>query len=67
MVGADHEIQVAVAKHLGLMALRLSDAIVLPLNTTQYALELDNYLDECGAIMKSLNFILTIEFLELKE
>lgn len=28
------------------MALRLADAIVLPLNTTQYALELHSYLDE---------------------
>ncbi|KAK0468417.1 Zn-dependent exopeptidase [Desarmillaria tabescens] len=36
---------VAVAKHLGLMALRLIDSIIIPLNTTQYALELDQYLD----------------------
>ncbi|TFK55577.1 Zn-dependent exopeptidase [Heliocybe sulcata] len=36
---------IAVAKHLGLMTLRLADAIVLPLNTTQYAYELDSYLD----------------------
>lgn len=33
------------AKHLGLVALRLTDAIILPLNTTQYALELDDYLE----------------------
>jgi N-acetylated-alpha-linked acidic dipeptidase len=38
---------VAVAKHLGLVALRLTDAIILPLNTTQYALELDEYLQKC--------------------
>lgn len=36
---------VAVAKHLGLVALRIADSIVLPLNTTQYALELDEYLE----------------------
>jgi N-acetylated-alpha-linked acidic dipeptidase len=38
--------QVAVAKHLGLLALRLSDSIVVPLNTTHYAHELGNYLDK---------------------
>lgn len=27
------------------MALRLTDAIILPLNTTQYVLELHQYLD----------------------
>ncbi|KIM91173.1 hypothetical protein PILCRDRAFT_811678 [Piloderma croceum F 1598] len=37
---------IAVAKHLGLMTLRLTDAIVLPLNTTQYVLELHEYLDQ---------------------
>lgn len=37
---------VAVAKHLGLTALRLTDAIILPLNTTAYALQLDYYLEE---------------------
>ncbi|GJE84350.1 Zn-dependent exopeptidase [Phanerochaete sordida] len=36
---------VAVAKQLGLVALRMIDSIVLPLNTTQYALELNEYLD----------------------
>ncbi|THH11530.1 hypothetical protein EW145_g577 [Phellinidium pouzarii] len=36
---------VAVAQNLGLLALRFADAIILPLNTTQYALELDDYLD----------------------
>lgn len=37
--------QVAVAKHLGLMGLKLSDSLLIPLNTTQYALELSDYLD----------------------
>ncbi|QRV76487.1 vacuolar protein sorting-associated protein [Ceratobasidium sp. AG-Ba] len=36
---------VAISKHMGLMLLRLVDSIIVPLNTTQYALELDNYLD----------------------
>ncbi|KAF8897847.1 hypothetical protein BD779DRAFT_1492680 [Infundibulicybe gibba] len=36
---------VAVAKHLGLQAMRLSNAIVLPFNTTHYARELEVYLD----------------------
>lgn len=34
------------AKHLGLQLLRLADAVVLPLNTTQYAFELDGYLSK---------------------
>ena len=38
----------AVAKELGLVALRLIDSVVLPLNTTQYALELDDYLNRCA-------------------
>ncbi|KAG8716114.1 hypothetical protein FRC11_009163 [Ceratobasidium sp. 423] len=36
---------VAVAKYLGLVLLRIADSIILPLNTTQYAFELENYLD----------------------
>jgi len=38
--------QVAIAKHMGLLLLRLSDSIVVPMNTTQYAFELDDYLDK---------------------
>ncbi|KAI0068619.1 Zn-dependent exopeptidase [Artomyces pyxidatus] len=37
---------VAVAKHLGLQALRLANAIILPFNTTHYAFELENYLEK---------------------
>lgn len=33
------------SKYLGLVVLRLSDAIVLPLNTTHYTLELESYID----------------------
>ncbi|KAJ7498665.1 Zn-dependent exopeptidase [Mycena latifolia] len=36
---------VAVAKHIGLEIVRLSSAVVLPLNTTHYTYELENYLD----------------------
>ncbi|EJD00920.1 Zn-dependent exopeptidase [Fomitiporia mediterranea MF3/22] len=36
---------VAIAKNLGLLTLRIANAIALPLNTTQYSLELDDYLD----------------------
>ncbi|TCD69209.1 hypothetical protein EIP91_008312 [Steccherinum ochraceum] len=44
------ERHVAVGKNLGLIALRLADSIILPLNTTQYALELDDYLDFVEAL-----------------
>jgi len=42
--------QVAVAKLLGLLGLRLTDSIILPINTTQYALELDDYLKKWVSI-----------------
>ena len=32
------------AKHLGLLTLRLASSIVLPINTTHYAYELEAYL-----------------------
>ena len=40
------DLKVAVAKHLGLMALRLIDSIIVPLNTSHYALELHGYLNK---------------------
>ncbi|KAK0453699.1 Zn-dependent exopeptidase [Armillaria borealis] len=43
--------QVAVAKHLGLMGLRLTDSIIIPLNTTQYAYELNQYLDTVESLV----------------
>jgi len=46
---------VAVAKHLGLVLLRIADSIVLPLNTTQYALELDKYLDRVAELSSHLS------------
>ncbi|KAF9058018.1 hypothetical protein BJ165DRAFT_1425174 [Panaeolus papilionaceus] len=44
---------VAAAQHFGLVALRLIDSIVLPLNTTQYALELEDYLASVEALLPS--------------
>jgi hypothetical protein len=38
-------LQVAVAKHLGLMTLRLADSPLLPINTTHYTLEMFRYLE----------------------
>jgi len=48
---------VAVAKHIGLELVRLSSALVLPLNTTHYTYELENYLDgiESIALDSSVN------------
>ncbi|KAI0750987.1 Zn-dependent exopeptidase [Daedaleopsis nitida] len=51
---------VAVAKHLGLMVLRLADSIILPLNTTHYSLELDKYLDKVETIAASLDKIVDL-------
>ncbi|KAF9478208.1 Zn-dependent exopeptidase [Pholiota conissans] len=45
---------VAVAQYLGLLGLRLTDSIILPLNTTQYSLELEDYLDEVESRLPSL-------------
>ncbi|KAF8076478.1 Zn-dependent exopeptidase [Lyophyllum atratum] len=45
---------VAVAKHLGLLALRLTDSIIIPMNTTQYAFELDDYLAKVEALAEEL-------------
>jgi hypothetical protein len=43
--------QVAVAQHLGLQILRMSDALILPLNTTHYSYELENYLDRYASLL----------------
>ena len=37
---------VAVAKYLGLQTIRLADSIVLPINTTHHAFELETYLQK---------------------
>ncbi|KAJ7129409.1 hypothetical protein C8R44DRAFT_776720 [Mycena epipterygia] len=56
----------AVAKHLGLMLLRLTDSIVVPLNTTQYALELHDYLDEVEAIVTDTPFAPAMDFTKIR-
>ncbi|KAL1946513.1 hypothetical protein VTO73DRAFT_14617 [Trametes versicolor] len=48
------EKHVAVAKHLGIVLLRLLDSVILPLNTTHYAGELDKYLDGVEVAASSL-------------
>ncbi|KDQ64387.1 hypothetical protein JAAARDRAFT_166540 [Jaapia argillacea MUCL 33604] len=42
---------VAIAKHLGLQLLRISDSIILPLNTTHYTYELEAYLDKVADLI----------------
>ncbi|KAH7930683.1 Zn-dependent exopeptidase [Leucogyrophana mollusca] len=41
----DFHRHVAIAKSLGLLTLRIANSIILPLNTTQYAHELDSYVN----------------------
>ncbi|KAF7289488.1 Zn-dependent exopeptidase [Mycena chlorophos] len=41
----------AVAQHIGLVLLRLTDSIIVPINTTHYSLELNDYLDEIEDIV----------------
>ncbi|KAK7005957.1 Zn-dependent exopeptidase [Favolaschia claudopus] len=57
----------AVAKHLGLVLLRLTDSIIVPLNTTQYTLELHDYLDEVEAIALSAQLDTALDFSALRE
>lgn len=45
-VDATFDKHVAVAQHLGLMMLRLSESPILPINTTHYSLELFKYLQD---------------------
>ncbi|KAI0939157.1 hypothetical protein AcV5_000651 [Taiwanofungus camphoratus] len=56
---------VAVARYLGLQTLRLADAIVLPLNTTHYAVQLDAYLDHVEQIASTTS--LDVNFSPLRE
>ncbi|KAK7037544.1 Vacuolar protein sorting-associated protein 70 [Paramarasmius palmivorus] len=44
---------IAIAKHLGLTALRIASPAILPFNTTHYSLELDSYLDKVEAIIST--------------
>ncbi|CAE6441441.1 unnamed protein product [Rhizoctonia solani] len=46
--------RVAIAKYWGLVLLRMADSFILPLDTTQYSLELDDYLDGVVKLLPSL-------------
>ncbi|CAE6414378.1 unnamed protein product [Rhizoctonia solani] len=45
--------RVAIAKYWGLVLLRIADSFILPLDTTQYALELDDYLDKIDTLFST--------------
>ncbi|KAJ1300407.1 hypothetical protein OPQ81_005227 [Rhizoctonia solani] len=45
----------AIAKYWGLVLLRMADSFILPLDTTQYALELDDYLDKVAALLPNIH------------
>lgn len=47
---------VEIAKVLGLSTLRLADSLVLPINTTQYAIELEYYLSKIQSIINGTSF-----------
>ncbi|EIN10538.1 Zn-dependent exopeptidase [Punctularia strigosozonata HHB-11173 SS5] len=55
----------AVAKFFGLQTLSLSDSIVLPLNTTHYALELSSYLAKVESIASTVS--LEVDFAPLRQ
>ncbi|KDN35445.1 hypothetical protein RSAG8_11583, partial [Rhizoctonia solani AG-8 WAC10335] len=46
--------RVAIAKYWGLVLLRIADSFILPLDTTQYALELDDYLNKVDLLLPTL-------------
>ncbi|KAG9218840.1 hypothetical protein CCMSSC00406_0001046 [Pleurotus cornucopiae] len=50
----DFSRHIAVAQHLGLMVLRFANSIILPLNTTQYTLELYDYVDRVEDVALSV-------------
>lgn len=56
---------VAIAKFLGLQTLRLVDSIILPFNTTHYAVQLGAYLDHVEQI--ALAASLDVDFSDLRE
>ncbi|KAH7104350.1 Zn-dependent exopeptidase [Auriculariales sp. MPI-PUGE-AT-0066] len=58
---------VAVARFLGTVALKISDAIILPINTTQYALQLDKYLDAVEEISLGSELKDKPDFSELRD
>ncbi|TFK28865.1 Zn-dependent exopeptidase [Coprinopsis marcescibilis] len=56
---------VAIAKHIGLQALRISDSLILPFNATHYANELGIYLDNVKGL--ALDASLDLSFDDLKQ
>ncbi|KAJ9124725.1 hypothetical protein QFC24_003093 [Naganishia onofrii] len=57
----------AAAKMLGLMALRVANDIVLPLNISQYSLELSSYLEKISSIAASMGVTDQLDFASLHE
>ncbi|KAH9899708.1 Zn-dependent exopeptidase [Cubamyces lactineus] len=55
---------VAIAKHLGLQVIRLADSIVLPINTTHHAYELEHYLNKVESIASTTS--LDVDFSGLR-
>ncbi|TBU46619.1 Zn-dependent exopeptidase [Dichomitus squalens] len=55
---------VAVAKYLGLQTIRLADSIVLPLNTTHHAFELEKYLEKVEELASTTS--LDVDFSDLR-
>jgi len=58
---------VAVAKHLGLQTLRLADSIILPINTTHYAYELESYLNKVKEVALSSSADYNVNFSPLRK
>ncbi|KAH9850769.1 Zn-dependent exopeptidase [Lenzites betulinus] len=58
------EKHVAVAKHIGLVLLRLLDSTIVPLNTTHYALQLNKYLQGVEDTAASLD--VSVDFSRLR-
>lgn len=53
----DGLVQVTVAKHVGLQTLRLADSVILPINTTHYAYELEVYLQKYVVLVYRLSAV----------
>ncbi|KAF9521022.1 hypothetical protein BS47DRAFT_1374558 [Hydnum rufescens UP504] len=57
---------VAIAKYLGLLTLRLTDSIILPINTTQYSLQLNSYLAKIESLAKASSITPVPDFSTLR-
>ncbi|ORY34010.1 hypothetical protein BCR39DRAFT_518112 [Naematelia encephala] len=56
-----------VAKVIGVVLLRLSDSLLLPLNTTQYSIELGSYLKKVEKVASVLGFSKSLDLTSLGE